>query len=179
MTGLDHVVVAVPPDRLNEEVSFLRTLFALTPGTVEEFMEPHGRLRSRAFRPSAGDLRIVLNVEEVGTGRASTGITQVAFGCSDVRAQVRALRAAGVPLMAVPDNYYVDLDARFDLSPGLLADLREHGLFYDRLGDGELLHAFTAPLATGFHVELLERRGGYDGYGSAGTHVRLAAQRSR
>jgi 4-hydroxyphenylpyruvate dioxygenase len=179
LTGLDHVVVAVPPERLNEEVSFLRTLFALTPGTVEEFMEPHGRLRSRAFRPSAGDLRIVLNVEEVGTGRASTGITQVAFGCSDVRAQVRALRAAGVPLMAVPDNYYVDLDARFDLSPGLLADLREHGLFYDRLGDGELLHAFTAPLATGFHVELLERRGGYDGYGSAGTHVRLAAQRSR
>ncbi len=31
-------------------------------------------------------------------------------------------------------------------------------------------------LATGFHVELLERRGGYDGYGSASTFVRLAAQ---
>lgn len=177
LTGIDHVVVAVPPDRLNEEVSFLRTLFALAPGTVEEFMEPHGRLRSRAFRPSSGDLRIVLNVEEVGSGRASTGITQVAFGCADVRSQVRALRAAGVPLLAVPDNYYVDLDARFGLSPVLLADLREHGLFYDRVGDGELLHAFTAPLATGFHVELLERRGGYDGYGSASTHVRLAAQR--
>jgi len=28
----------------------------------------------------------------------------------------------------------------------------------------------------GFYVDLLERRGGYDGYGSAGTHVRLAAQ---
>jgi 4-hydroxyphenylpyruvate dioxygenase len=177
LTGIDHVVVAVPTDRLNEEVSFLRTLFALAPGTVEEFMEPHGRLRSRAFRPSSGDLRIVLNVEEVGSGRASTGITQVAFGCADVRSQVRGVRAAGVPLLAVPDNYYVDLDARFGLPPVLLADLREHGLFYDRVGDGELLHAFTAPLATGFHVELLERRGGYDGYGSASTHVRLAAQR--
>jgi 4-hydroxyphenylpyruvate dioxygenase len=101
----------------------------------------------------------------------------VAFACSDVRAQVRALRAAGVPLMSVPDNYYVDLDARFALEPEVLADLREHGLFYDRAGQGELVHAFTEPLVGGFHVELLERRGGYDGYGSAGTHVRLATQR--
>jgi 4-hydroxyphenylpyruvate dioxygenase len=44
------------------------------------------------------------------------------------------------------------------------------------VGEGELLHAYTAVLPTGFYVELLERRGGYDGYGSAGTHVRLAAQ---
>lgn len=172
---LDHVVVAVPPDRLNEEVAFLRTLLAMGPGPVEEFMEPQGRLRSRAFRPAAGDLRVVLNVEERADG-AARGLTQVALACPDVRARVRALRAAGVPLMAVPDNYYVDLDARFGLDADLLADLREHGLLYDRAGDGELLHAFTAPLATGFHVEVLERRGGYDGYGSAGTHVRLAAQ---
>ena len=175
-TGIDHVAIGVPADRLNEQVSFLRTLFALRPGTVEEFMEPHGRLRSRAFRPATGDLRVVLHVEE--SDHPATGITQVAFGCTDVRATVRALRAAGVPLMPVPDNYYVDLDARFALAPDLLADLREHGLLYDRAGDGELLHAFTAPLSPGFHVEVLERRGGYDGYGSAGTHVRLAAQRS-
>ena len=78
--------------------------------------------------------------------------------------------------MAVPDNYYVDLDARFDLDPSLLAELREHGLLYDRIGDGELLHAYTRPLPGGFCIELLERRGGYDAYGAANTHVRLAAQ---
>jgi 4-hydroxyphenylpyruvate dioxygenase len=33
-------------------------------------------------------------------------------------------------------------------------------------------------LPTGFYVELLERRGGYDAYGSPNTHVRLAAQAS-
>ncbi|MBA2954858.1 TIM barrel protein [Nocardioides sp. MAH-18] len=175
-TGIDHVAIAVPAERLNEEVSFLRTLFDLAPGAVEEFMEPHGRLRSRAFRPSAGHLRVVLNVEDSSRGPA-TGITQVAFACPDVRAAVRAMRDAGVVLMPVPDNYYVDLEARFGLSPEALADLRSHGLLYDRAGDGELLHAFTAPLPTGFHVEVLERSGGYDGYGSASTHVRLAAQR--
>ena len=58
----------------------------------------------------------------------------------------------------------------------LVADLREHGLLYDRIGTGELLHAFTPVLGGGLHLEFLERRGGYDGYGAANTHVRLAAQ---
>ncbi|GAA4706594.1 sugar phosphate isomerase/epimerase and 4-hydroxyphenylpyruvate domain-containing protein [Nocardioides conyzicola] len=177
LLGIDHLVVAVPSLRLNEEVSFLRTLLAMEPGAVEEFMEPQGRLRSRAFRSSRGSLRVILNVEESVQSPAS-GITQVAFATPDVRASVGALRAAGVPLMPVPDNYYTDLDARFGLPPEVLDDLRAHGLLYDRAGDGELLHAFTLPLGTGFHVELLERRGGYDGYGSAGTHVRLAMQRA-
>ena len=96
--------------------------------------------------------------------------------CDDVAAAVAGLRSRGVPLMRVPDNYYVDLDARFGLAPDILDHLREHQLLYDRVGDGELVHAFTEDLDTGFHVELLERRGGYDGYGSANTFVRLASQ---
>jgi 4-hydroxyphenylpyruvate dioxygenase len=176
LLGLDHVGLSVRADQLNEEVGFLRTLFDLTPGTVEEFMDPHGRLRSRAMRPRSGDLRFVLNVEE---GRESpVGLNQVAFRCADVVATVAAMRERGLPLMPVPDNYYVDLDARFALDPDVLELLRSHRLLYDRIGGGELLHAYTPVLAAGFYVELLERRGGYDGYGSASTHVRLAAQRS-
>lgn len=177
--GLDHVGIAVEPDRLNEEVSFFRTLFGLVPGAVEEFMEPHGRLRSRALRPLKGDLRVVLNVADVGAGVSRPhGITQLAFACTDILTQVRRLREDGTELMRVPENYYVDLDARFDLDPDFLALLREHGLLYDADADGELLHAYTTTYAAGFYVELLERRGGYDGYGAANTHVRLAAQSS-
>ncbi len=176
LLGVDHVGLSVRADQLNEEVGFLRTLFDLTPGPVEEFMDPQGRLRSRAMRPPSGDLRFVLNVEE---GRESpVGLNQVAFRCADVVATVASLRERGLPLMRVPDNYYVDLDARYALDPELLEMLRGHQLLYDRIGDGELLHAYTPVLSTGFYVELLERRGGYDGYGSASTHVRLAAQRS-
>lgn len=175
--GIDHVGIDVPAADLNEEMAFFRTLFDLAPGAAEEFMEPHGRLRSRSLRPGAGDLRVVLNVEEVGDARArAPGINQVAFSCSDVAAAIRELRQRGVPLMAVPDNYYVDLDARFGLPHDVLDEFRAHQLLYDRIGDGELLHAYTPVLPTGFYVELLERRGGYDGYGSANTVVRLAAQ---
>ena len=180
MTGLDHVGIAVPADRLNEEMAFFRTLFDLAPGGVEEFIEPHGRLRSQALRPAAGDLRVVLNVADGGPSVPRPhGITQVAFACTDVRAHVRAVRERGVELMPVPDNYYADLGARYALGPEFLADLQDHQLLYDRVdgvNGGELLHAYTRVLSPGFYIELLERRGRYDGYGSANTHVRLAAQ---
>jgi len=178
LLGIDHVGLSISADQLNEEVGFFRTLFDLRPGQVEEFMEPHGRLRSRALRPAAGDLRFVLNVEEGRPSSPPFGLNQVAFRCADVVSTVESMRALGLPLMPVPENYYVDLDARFALKPDLLDLLRGHHLLYDRVGHAELLHAYTPVLATGFYVELLERRGGYDGYGSASTHVRLAAQRA-
>ena len=175
--GLDHIGVAVTQDQLNEELSFYRTLFDLVPGAVEEFMDPHGRLRSRALRPKCGCLRVVLNVADLGSGGSpARGITQLAFACDDLVEQVHKLKASDVEFMPVPDNYYDDLDARFDLEPGMLAQLHEYGLLYDRIGNGELLHAYTRTVPGGFCIELLERRGGYDAYGAANTHVRLAAQ---
>ena len=176
---LDHVGVAVPPEHLDQEVGFFRTLFGLAPGPVEEFMEPHGRLRSRALRPRQGDLRLVLNAVAASGVSLPRGVTQAAFACSDLISDLRRLRDAGIELLRVPDNCYADLEARFALPPDLLAELREHGVLYDRVGDGELLHAYTPVLAAGFYVELLERRGGYDGYGAANTPVRLAAQQAR
>jgi 4-hydroxyphenylpyruvate dioxygenase len=177
--GIDHVGVAVPPERLNEEIGFLRSVFGLVPSATEEFWETQGRLRSRALRPPRGGARLVVNVEEgADESVRSAGINQVAFACEDLLAQVRLLRAHGVGLMQVPDNYYVDLAGRFPLSAARVHELREHQVLYDRVGDGELLHVYTDVLSTGFYVELLERRGGYDGYGSASTHVRLAAQGS-
>ena len=176
---LDHLNLAVDPARLGEEVAFLRTVLGLAAAPAEEFIDPHGRLLSRAFRPPAGDLRLVLNAVEVPAevrSRRPSGLTQVAFACEDLRTEVVRLRAAGVPLLPVPGNYYRDLQARLDLDDDLVADLREHGLLYDRIGTGELLHAFTPVLGGGLHLEFLERRGGYDGYGAANTHVRLAAQ---
>jgi 4-hydroxyphenylpyruvate dioxygenase len=168
----------VPPEHFDQEVGFFRTLFGLAPGPVEEFMEPHGRLRSRALRPRRGDLRLVLNAVAASVVPAPRGVTQVAFACSDLLAQLRRLREAGVGVLRVPDNYYADLEARFALPAELLDELRENGVLYDRVGAGELLHAYTPVLAAGFYVELLERRGGYDGYGAANTPVRLAAQQA-
>ena len=175
-TGIDHVGTAVDEQHLNAETSFYRTVLGFAPGPVAEFMEPHGRMRSRVLRPAAGDLRVVINVN---TGDVPRGINQVAFACRDVRAEVKRLRSLGVELLEPPANYYADLEARFALDDDVLGDLRDHGLFYDRVGDGELLHAYTPVVDGQFYVEILERRSGYDGYGAANTAVRLAMQAGR
>lgn len=166
-----------PPDRLDEETGFLRGVLGLEPRTVEEFWEPQGRRRSRALRPAAGGARLVVNTGESAPDvRRRAGLNQVAFACDDLLAQARALRERGVPLMRVPDNYDVDLAARTDLGDARVAELREHGVLHDADEHGELLQLWTDVLPTGFYVELLQRTGGYDGYGSRNTQLRLAAQ---
>lgn len=70
-----------------------------------------------------------------------------------------------------------DLEARHALPSGFLDALREHNLLYDRDEQGgEFLHAYTETLDQRFFLELVERRGGYDGYGAPNAAVRLAAQ---
>jgi 4-hydroxyphenylpyruvate dioxygenase len=94
----------------------------------------------------------------------------------DLVATARALKALGAPLLPVPDNYYDDLLARYDIDASLLAAMRELGIFYDReAAGGELLHLYLTPFDDRFHFELVERRGGYAGYGAPNSPFRLAA----
>jgi len=173
--GIDHVGAAVDVDRSDAEVSFYRTLFGLRPGPVSEFFDPAGRLRSRVLLPRDGGVRVVLNIV-VRAGHAPTGVNQVAFACTDLLDRVDTMRSAGAPLLTFPDGYYDDLRARLGLENELLERLRRLGVLYDRDGEGELFHAYTPLVAGRFYVELLERRGGYSGFGAANTPVRLAMQ---
>jgi 4-hydroxyphenylpyruvate dioxygenase len=175
--GLDHVGAAVDGDRSDAEVSFYRTLFGLQPGPVSEFFDPAGRLRSRVLLPRQGGVRVVLNIL-VRAGHAPTGVNQLAFACTDLLERVEVLRQDGAPLLTFPDGYYDDLQARLGLDRPLLDRLRRLGVLYDRDGEGELFHVYTPLVAGRFYVELLERRGGYAGFGAANTPVRLAMQAS-
>jgi len=134
-------------------------------------------LRSRVLLPRDNGVRVVHNIV-VRAGRAPTGVNQVAFACTDLLDRVDGLRAAGAPLLMFPDGYYDDLQARLGLDAALLDRLRRLGVLYDRDGAGELFHVYTPLVAGRFYVELLERRGGYAGFGAANTPVRLAMQAS-
>jgi 4-hydroxyphenylpyruvate dioxygenase len=100
-------------------------------------------------------------------------LQHVAFATDDARAAVRRAREAGVSLLQIPANYYDDLEARLHVDTD---ELRELGLLYDRdAHGGELLQAFTVTRGRVF-FELIERRGGYAGYGAVNTPIRTAAQ---
>lgn len=176
LDGIDHVGAVVDLDRSDAEVSFYRTLFGFEPGPVSEFMDPAGRLRSRVLRPPSGGTTVVHNIAERSHDRVPLGVNQVAFRCTGLLDRVEQMRAHGVPLLDVPDGYYDDLRARLDPDPALLARIRRLGVLYDRDADGELLHVYTPLVGGRFYVEVLERLGGYAGFGAANTPVRLAAQ---
>jgi 4-hydroxyphenylpyruvate dioxygenase len=103
----------------------------------------------------------------------------VALATDDVVATARALRAAGAPLLPLPANYADDLEARLDLPAGLLAAVREHGLMYEEDAHGGYLHLATEVLGDRVFFEVVQRLGGYDGYGTADAPVRMAAHRRR
>ncbi len=166
-TRIDHLTLALPFDEAALEY---RAALDLKPCAGEEVASPDGLVHSRAFERDG--VRLAFNAP-VLNGHGPR-LEHVAFACDDVRTRARALREDGVELLDIPGNYYDDLEARWQIDTG---ELRELGLLYDRdSGGGELLHAFTR--ASG-HVffEVLERRGGYSGYGAANTPIRMAAQR--
>ena len=141
---------------------------------------PQGLVRSRALRSHAAGIRLVLNVVPSAAllrGRA-TGAGHLAFACTDVFATVDAFTARGGHVLAIPGNYYDDLDARFALDPEFLRRLRTANVLYDRDDDGDLLHFYAAALSRELFVEVVQRSDGYDGYGGADAAVRLAAQQA-
>ena len=111
-------------------------------------------------------------------GRAVPAAQHVAFSCDDVFAVSSALRAAGAPLLVIPENYYEDLQARLDLDEQAVARLQNSGVLYDQDARGEFLHFYTAPLGPRLFIEVVQRRGDYAGYGAVNAPTRMAAQRA-
>lgn len=188
LTGIDHICLALPMGALDSWTLFLKAVFGLhaSPGVLVP--DPYGLVRSRAFCNGDRSLRIVLNasvdphtaVAEAVHVYHGSGLNHVAFGTDDIFRAAAEFKAAGLPLLHIPRNYYDDLEARYALPESLLAQLQAHDLLYDRdeLG-GEFIHAYTETLDHRFFLEIVERRGGYDGYGAPNAAVRLAAQARR
>jgi 3-dehydroshikimate dehydratase len=181
---LDHLAMALPAEGVDAWVLFYRSILGLDPHGQLEMAEPYGLMRSRAVVDAARRLRITLNVSE---GRNSAmarsvstfsgaGVHHFAFACDDIFATVARLRAAGVRFLPIPDNYFDDLEARFDLPADVLDRLRANAILYDRSTDGEFFHAPTASFQGRFAFEIVQRVGGYDGHGEGNAPVFLAAQ---
>ncbi|MGA7779756.1 MAG: TIM barrel protein [Paraburkholderia sp.] len=185
LTEIDHVVLSLPADALDTWVLFFRTAlgFEAEPGFLVP--DPYGLVRSRALRSRDGSVRIALNAsvdrhtavaEALHTYRGS-GLNHVAFRAEDIFAALPQFIAAGLPILRIPRNYYDDLAARYDLPDDTIEALRASNILYERdERGGEFFHAYTEPLDQRFFLEIVQRKGGYDGYGAGNAAVRLAAQ---
>ncbi len=179
LTAMDHVALSQPFDYFDEAALFYRSLLGMCPQGSQEVASPYGLVRSRAVRGPGGGIRLILNVPLLGGGglTETAAYQHVAFACPDIFAAARAVRSMGIPALPVPGNYYDDLAARFELDAALIAQLRELGVLYDRdPHGGEFLHFYTGMLGRRLFFEVVQRSGGYDGYGAPNTPVRMAAQ---
>ncbi|MGO1290816.1 MAG: bifunctional sugar phosphate isomerase/epimerase/4-hydroxyphenylpyruvate dioxygenase family protein [Brevibacterium linens] len=186
-SAIDHINLAQPAHHYDEAVLFYTSLLALTALPSQDVPSPSGLVRSQVMSSADGAVRMPLNVSpdhspnplSRGAGSpAETYPEHVAIVCDDIFTAAMAAVARGLKFLAVPQNYYEDLAARFDLEPELLGRLREHNILYDRDDRGEFLHFYTSTIGSVF-FETVERRGDYQGYGAPNAPVRLAAQHRR
>ncbi|WP_332748371.1 bifunctional sugar phosphate isomerase/epimerase/4-hydroxyphenylpyruvate dioxygenase family protein [Hydrogenophaga sp.] len=181
---IDHLVQAVPAGQVEPWVLFHRAVLGLVPERNVVLHDPYGVIRSREIESADRAVRVSITVSErdnTSVSRAvssfrGAGVQQIALAVTDLIATARALKAAGAPLLPVPANYYDDLAAKCDIDAAELAAMRELGILYDREANGgEFLHLYLTPFDDRFHFELIERRGGYAGYGAPNAPARLAA----
>jgi 4-hydroxyphenylpyruvate dioxygenase len=176
LTGIDHVSLTTPFDDVDQTALFYRSVLGLEPEPEAEFAAPFGLMRS--LSASDGQVRIVHNVAMLRRGEWAPAVPDpqhIAFATTDAFAAAKAMRARGARLLDIGDNYYDDLDAR--LAPTRLAELRECSVLYDRDEHGEYLHFYTHILGGRVFFEIVQRVGGYRGYGAVNSPVRMAAHR--
>lgn len=181
LTGTDHVALTQPFDSFDEAGVFYRSVLGLRPDTAVEVAAPFGLIRGLAVASVDGGVRIELDAALLRRGDWAPEVRDpqhIAFTTDDAVASAEALAERGAHILEIPANYYDDLDARLAPPPGLLADLRRHNILYDREAHGEYLHFCTPVLGGRVFFEVVQRIGGYAGYGQANAPVRMAAHRS-
>ncbi|MFC4011112.1 bifunctional sugar phosphate isomerase/epimerase/4-hydroxyphenylpyruvate dioxygenase family protein [Nonomuraea purpurea] len=177
---IDHIALAQPFDRFTESTLFYSALLGLDPLDEIEYAAPFGLVHSRTVADSSGRVRIALHGAVLRRGDWAPTVRDpehIAFSTDALFSVARALRDRGAPVLAITDNYYDDLDARFALAPDLLSQMRDLNVLYDRDEHGELFHLYTEILGSQMFFEVLQRVNGYNGYGAANAPVRMAAHR--
>ncbi|TPQ21865.1 bifunctional sugar phosphate isomerase/epimerase/4-hydroxyphenylpyruvate dioxygenase family protein [Streptomyces sporangiiformans] len=175
---IDHLALTQPWHQFDEAALFHRSVLGFGAQESVDVADPYGLLRSRAVTSADGSVRIALGVGPAPTADEGGRAQHIALATDDVVTAARRFRAAGGRLLPMPPNYYDDLAARYEFTDDELETYRELGILYDRDADGEFRHCYTETVDRVF-FELVQRDGGYRGYGAPNAPVRLAAQHAR
>jgi 4-hydroxyphenylpyruvate dioxygenase len=178
---IDHVGHAVRDKDFLSTSLFFRAMLGMEVGSTTTLSDPAGVVYSRVARNRAGTVRLPFSTTSsfgaaprrfLETSRGA-GIQQIAIQTADIFATARHAKREHV--LAIGENYYADLAARFDLSRELLDQMRGFNILYDADANGAFLHFYFREIE-GLFFEVLQRVGDYDRYGERNAPVRLAAQ---
>ena len=132
LTAIDHVSQSMHYEEMLSWLLFYNSLLDVTKTPQLDVIDPGGIVRSQVVQTADGALRIALNASQSQqtlssrflTHYVGSGVQHIAFATGDIVATVQQLRANGVELLSMPENYYDDLEARTDLPAERLDVLR-------------------------------------------------------
>lgn len=185
LTEIDHLAQTMSYEDMLSWTLFYSSIFDMAKQPMVDVFDPEGLVRSQVVESPDGALKITLNGADshrtlAGRFLAETfgaSVQHVALATDDILATVEALAARGFEPLAMPQNYYDDLAARFDLAPGLLDRMQSLNILYDREGDTEFFQCYSRGFAGGLFFEIVQRAPGYRGYGAPNAPFRIAAQK--
>ncbi len=180
---IDHISQSMRFEEMLSWEQFYAGLFDVQRAAQLEIADPLGLVKSQVLQSADGALRLVLNASTATQTMSSrflseffgAGVQHIAFTCDDIFRAVSAMRAAGATFLTIPDNYYDDIDSRYELDPALLAAMKTNAILYDRDDAGEFFQIYTHAFDDRFFFEIVQRRG-YRGFGAPNAGIRLAAQ---
>ena len=184
LTDVDHVSQSMRYEEMLTWLLFYNSLLDVTKSPTVDVNDPGGIVASQVIQNADGTLRIILNASQSERTLSSrflsdyfgSGVQHIAFDTGDIFSAAAKLKANGVEILPIPENYYDDLEARFGLPDELLKKLQAGNILYDKDDNGEYLQIYTQSFENLFFFEIVERRGDYKGFGAANAPIRLAAQ---
>ena len=183
LDAVDHISQSMPYDEMLSWLLFYTGILDLQRLPQMEIADPVGLVQSQALINGNQGLRMILNGSSATRTLSArfisdffgSGVQHIAFSCADIFTTVADMRARGADFLKIPDNYYDDIEAKYDLDAATMAALRDNQILYDREGDGEFFQIYTHTFDERFFFEIVQRRN-YQGFGAANATVRLAAQ---
>jgi 4-hydroxyphenylpyruvate dioxygenase len=184
LVTIDHISQTMLYVEMLTWLLFYESLLDVSKLPEQDVLDPGGLVKSQVLRSEDGALRLVLNASQSVQTLSSrflaeafgSGVQHIAFSSRDIFVTARALLANGIDILPIPENYYDDLEAKTDLPPETVDELRALNILYEREGGAEYFQLYTRTFANRFFFEIVERRGGYQGFGASNAQIRLAAQ---
>jgi len=183
---IDHVAQTMRHDDMQSWLLYYLSTFEMSKAPIHNVADPSGVVQSQAIESPEGEVRLNLN-GAVGRNTLAAsflqeglgaGVQHIALLTDDIFETSEILTQHDFGRLQIPQNYYADLRATFGLDPEFVEQLQTGSILYDSDGAGEYFQIYSRTMFNGFFFEIVQRKGGYAGFGARNAPIRLAAQQA-
>ncbi len=181
---IDHIAQTMKYEEMQSWMLYFISTFDMKKSSIVDVADPSGVVHSQVIESPEGEVRFNLNGAEsrrtfAGSflaDRFGAGVQHIALLSDDIFETSAHLDTAGFQRLEISPNYYDDLKATFSLDEAVVDQMKACNILYTLRDGAEYFQIYSVPIFDGFFFEIVQRKGGYQGYGARNAPVRLAAQ---